>query len=173
MPSRRSLWCLIKKTPDLVKEEINKHRKSTPFLISVSFLISLVIARIWVTLLDAYDSTAGDVSYSVGKNLVMSGYHIHHIAYGIILISIAAWLSINYWSKAISRISSVLFGAGLGLIVDEVGFIIGGIEPYEADTEVFYIAVMIIAFLVSLLYFPSFYETIKEDIKKWEKEVFK
>ncbi len=172
MPLKNKILCIVKKAPQMVKGEIQKHRKTPPFLISISLLISLLSARAWVFFFEAHKPLGGEVSYTVGKNLVLSGYHIHHIAYGITLVSIAAWLSINYWSKNISRISSVLFGGGLGFIIDEVGFIIGGIEPYKADKEVFYIAVIIISLLVSVLYFPSFYKSMKRDIKRWKKLLF-
>ncbi|MFW5928651.1 MAG: hypothetical protein ACOCSL_05540, partial [Thermoplasmatota archaeon] len=79
---------------------------------------------------------------------------------------------INYWSRSIIRISSILYGLGLGLIVDELGFIIGGIEAYRADREVFYIAVLIMAILLSVVYFPSFYSSIKRDLKRWRRVFF-
>lgn len=151
------------------KKEIYKRRRSTPFLISISFLISFIGARIWVIYFKATGHVTEDVSYMVGRNLVLGGYHIHHIVYGIILLAVSSWLAINYWSKSIARISSILYGAGLGLIVDELGFIIGGIEPYRGDREVLYIAVGIIALLASIIYFPSFYRAIKKDLKRFKK----
>ncbi len=161
--------------PNLIKKEIYKNRKSTPFLISISFLVSFLFSRLWVVLLQAQESTGssvGNATYSAGKNLVLGGYHIHHITYGIILMAIAAWLAINYWSNAVARISSILYGIGLGFIVDEIGFIIGGIEPYRADVEVFYIAVLILGSFLSIVYFPSFYRAIKRDILRWKRLIF-
>lgn len=157
--------------PKRIKKEFHKNRSSTPFLISVSFLISFLTARTWVIVFEAEKTDPAPVY--LGRNLVLGGYHIHHITYGIILILIAAWLAIHYWSRTIVRISSILYGAGLGLIVDELGFIIGGIEPYQADREVFYIAVFIIGVMLSIVYFPSFYSTIKRDIKRWKRILFK
>ena len=159
--------------PNILKKEIYKNRRSTPFLISVSFLISFIASRLWVVLLEANRSSSmGNATYSAGKNLVLGGYHIHHITYGIILMAVAAWLAINYWSSTVARISSILYGIGLGFIVDEIGFIIGGIEPYNADEEVFYIAVLIVGSLLSIVYFPSFYNSIKRDILRWKRIIF-
>ncbi|MFO7792495.1 MAG: hypothetical protein R6W73_05880 [Candidatus Saliniplasma sp.] len=154
-------------TPRLFKREINKNRSSVPFLISISFLASFIGARLWVIYLGAAETTPPPTS--VGRNVVLGGYHIHHITYGIILISISAWLSINYWSRSIVRISSILYGLGLGLVIEQLGFIIGGIEAYRADIEVFFIAVLIIAILLSVVYFPSFYSSMKRDIKRWRR----
>ncbi|MFW5945594.1 MAG: hypothetical protein ACOCTN_01810 [Candidatus Natronoplasma sp.] len=153
-----------------IKREIFKRRRSTPFLISVSFLASFLTARLWVIYLGASGAVNSEVSYSVGRNLVMGGYHIHHITYGIVFLAVSAWLAINYWSKTMARISSILYGLGLGLIVDELGFIIGGMRPYQGDTEVFYVAMGVIATLASIVYFPAFYRAIKRDINKFKKK---
>lgn len=159
--------------PRVIKKEIEKNRSSTPFLMSISFLISLISARLWVILTKANEtSQTSNVTYSVGKNLIMGGYHIHHITYGVILVSISAWLSINYWSRSMARLSSILYGSGLGLIVDEIGFIVEGIDPYKADSEVFYLAVVFVGSLLSIVYFPSFYRSVKRDIKKWKRILF-
>ncbi len=158
--------------PRSLKSEVKKKRESVPFLMSISFLISFISARLWVVFLGAARRAPPEGIVYVGRNVVIGGYHVHHIAYGIILICISAWLAINYWSKTIVRISSISFGAGLGLIVDELGFIIGGIEPYRADQEVFYLAVLIVAGFLSLVYFPSFYESAKRDLKRWRRNLF-
>lgn len=156
--------------PKKVKKEIFKRRRSTPFLISMSFLASLITARLWVIYFRATESVTPEVRYTVGRNVVMGGYHIHHITYGVVLVAIAAWLAINYWSKSIARVSSIMYGLGLGLIVDELGFIIGGLKPYHGDTEVFYVAIGVIAALASIVYFPAFYRAIKRDIMRFQEK---
>ncbi|MBS3781838.1 MAG: hypothetical protein KGY66_05260 [Candidatus Thermoplasmatota archaeon] len=156
--------------PKKIKQEVFKRRRSTPFLISVSFLAAFIAARLWVIYFEAAGTVTPEVTYTVGRNLVMGGYHIHHITYGIVLVSLSAWLAINYWSKNIARISSIMYGLGLGLIVDELGFIIGGIRPYQGDTEVFYVAIGVIATLASIVYFPAFYRAIRRDLKKFQGE---
>ena len=170
MKIKKKGWKVLTLIPRKVKKEVKKNRRSTPFLVSISFLFSFLIARIWVITLGADQPSAQ--ATSVGKNLILGGYHIHHITYGIIFVSVAAWLSINYWSRSIVRISSILYGIGLGFIVDELGFIIGGIEPYQADQEVFYIAVFIFGALLRVVYFPSFYRSIKREIRRWQRIIF-
>ncbi len=166
MADRKTLKAIYSYIPQKIKKEVYKRRRSTPFLISVSFLIAFLTARIWVIYFQADTSVSPDVSYSVGKNLLLGGYHIHHITYGVVLVAISGWLSINYRGKGLARISSIMYGSGLGLIVDEIGFIIGGVEPYKADTEVFYVAVGFIALLAAIVYFPSFYRSIKRDFER-------
>lgn len=171
MVEKKKLLKAITYIPRSLRSEVKKKRESVPFLISISFLVSFIIARSWVVLLGATQRPPPEGIVYVGRNVVIGGYHIHHITYGIILICISAWLAINYWSKTIVRISSISFGAGLGLIVDELGFIIGGIEPYRADQEVFYIAVLIVAVFLSLVYFPSFYDSAKRDLIRWRRNL--
>ena len=174
MDKKKMILKVVNAIPKILKNEIYKNRSSTPFLISISFLVSFILSRLWVILLEADKSGTGvgNATFSAGKNLILGGYHIHHITYGIVLMAIAAWLAINYWSSTVARISSVLYGIGLGFIVDEIGFIIGGIEPYRADVEVFYIAVLIVGSLLSIVYFPSFYNSIKRDILRWKRIIF-
>ncbi len=171
MDTKKKIKPILSYLPVSLKKEFKKNRSSTPFLVSISFTITFVAARLWVILLGA-NFTSTDATFVVGRNLIIGGYHIHHITYGIVLISIAAWLSINYWSSSIARISSVFFGSGLGFIVDELGFIIEGIEPYQADIEVFYIAVFIMGTFLSIVYFPSFYRSVKRDIMRWKRIIF-
>ncbi|MFO8110134.1 MAG: hypothetical protein R6U17_06430 [Thermoplasmata archaeon] len=171
MVEKKDLLNAVTYIPRSMRGEVNKKRESVPFLVSISFLVSFISARLWTVLLNTVQRPPEGVVY-VGRNVVIGGYHVHHIAYGITLICISAWLAINYWSNTIVRISSITFGAGLGLIVDELGFIIGGIEPYRADQEVFYVAVLIVAGFLSLVYFPSFYDSMKRDIKRWHRTVF-
>lgn len=171
MTLRERVLPVLTHVPRAVKNEFKKNRSSTPFLVSISFTITFVAARLWVILLHA-NKPATDATFVVGRNLIVGGYHIHHIVYGIILISVAAWLSINYWSRTIARISSVCFGAGLGFIVDELGFVIDGIDPYRSDREVFFVAIFLLGIFLSIVYFPSFYKAVKKDIIRWKRIIF-
>jgi hypothetical protein len=52
------------------------------------------------------------------------GYHIHHFWFGVALLAIGGWLGISYESERTTRIAAILFGAGGGLIGDEVGLLL-------------------------------------------------
>jgi hypothetical protein len=43
---------------------------------------------------------------------------------GIALLAIGGWLGISYDDKETNRVASILYGAGGGLIVDEVGLLL-------------------------------------------------
>ncbi len=52
------------------------------------------------------------------------GFHIHHFWYGILMLAVGGWLGISYNDPRIDRISAIIFGAGGGLIGDEVGILV-------------------------------------------------
>lgn len=52
------------------------------------------------------------------------GFHIHHFWYGILMLAVGGWLGISYKDPRIDRISAIIFGAGGGLIGDEVGILV-------------------------------------------------
>jgi hypothetical protein len=56
--------------------------------------------------------------------MVVGGIHFHHFWYGIALLAIGGWLGISYNELRINRLAAVLFGAGGGLIGDEVGILL-------------------------------------------------
>jgi hypothetical protein len=56
--------------------------------------------------------------------LVGSGFHIHHFWYGLALLSLGGWLGISYQNERVNRLSAILFGAGGGLVGDEVGLLL-------------------------------------------------
>lgn len=51
------------------------------------------------------------------------GFHIHHFWYGILMLAVGGWLGISYNDPRIDRISAIIFGAGGGLIGDEIGIL--------------------------------------------------
>jgi len=53
-----------------------------------------------------------------------SGFHIHHFWYGIVMLAVGGWLGISYNEPRIGRIAAIMFGAGGGLIGDEIGILL-------------------------------------------------
>ncbi len=55
--------------------------------------------------------------------LYIKGYHIHHFYWGILLLISSSWLALIRYKRLHRRvfkgIASIMFGGGLGLIVDE------------------------------------------------------
>ncbi|HML02489.1 MAG TPA: hypothetical protein VK487_03845, partial [Candidatus Bathyarchaeia archaeon] len=55
--------------------------------------------------------------------LVRYGLHIHHFWFGLVLLVVGGWLGISYENERIDRVAAILFGAGGGLVADEVGLL--------------------------------------------------
>lgn len=91
-------------------EEV-KQKPNLSILALVSFIGSFIIARTFVILNPTVVVISGE-------------YHVHHFWYGIALLAIGGWLGINYQSEKIDRLAAILFGAGGGLIGDEVGILL-------------------------------------------------
>lgn len=83
-------------------------RPSHSILALLSFIASFGLAR-------TFTSISPDIV------LVRSGLHIHHFWYGLILLSIGGWVGISYDSERTNRWAAAMFGAGGGLVGDEIG----------------------------------------------------
>lgn len=122
-----------------MREEI-KEKPNLSVIALTSFIASFLIARTFTTL---------------NPNIVLIGgdYHIHHFWYGIALLALGGWLGINYQSERIDRLAAILFGAGGGLIGDEVGILLTlSARAYWADiTYTFIVTFLIIASIVLLI----------------------
>lgn len=86
---------------------------SLSLLALISFIASFGIARTFT-------------SIDPNAFLARGGVHIHHFWFGIILLAIGGWLGISYNQERIVRFAAVLYGAGGGLIGDEVGLLLKG-----------------------------------------------
>ncbi|HKW43042.1 MAG TPA: DUF2127 domain-containing protein [Thermoplasmata archaeon] len=148
--------------PRVIKDEVTNPRRDTPFLVLISLLVSLAIARGFVILTGAANATT-ETSY-FGRNLIINGYHIHHFFYGFGLICAAAWIAIQYPTRNLPRVAAILFGGGLGLCVDEMGYFLGGMVNYF-DRTTYFIALSIVLVLLSALTFRSFREATREDLR--------
>ncbi|MGB9676773.1 MAG: hypothetical protein ACPL0C_06275 [Candidatus Bathyarchaeales archaeon] len=120
-------------------EEI-KEKPNLSIIALTSFIVSFLIARTFTTLNPNIVLISGD-------------YHIHHFWYGIALLAIGGWLGINYQSEKIDRLAAILFGAGGGLIGDEVGILLTlSAHAYWADiTYTFVITFLIMASMTLLI----------------------
>lgn len=88
-----------------------QRRPNLSILALVSFIASFVVARTFTTL-------------NPDIVLVSGGIHIHHFWFGLVLQAIGGWLGISYNDERINRLAAILFGAGGGLIGDEVGLLL-------------------------------------------------
>ena len=124
-----------------------KNGKEIPFIILISFLGTFAASRLITYLLpDLF--------------LKVRGTHVHHFAYGIILLGILGFFSITQPRSPQTRLKlSFLYGIALGLAFDEFAMWIQLDDVYKDRTT--YDAIVTISLvLLNIVYFEDFW-------KKW------
>jgi hypothetical protein len=147
--------------------------KDIPFLITISYLASFLAIRTMVYLAGAAHTEFAQAAkmglppgakFSIGRNIILFGYHIHHFYIGIALICIAGWLSIA-GSAALSRKRlAVLYGAGLGLFMDEIGLLLTWGDYFSGLS--YLLSVFLAGVFLNIIFFPDFWRAVKENIGK-------
>jgi len=135
--SVHALETQVNATKMTAKEKIQK-KPNLSILAMVSFIASFIIARIFTTL---------------NPNIVLigGGFHIHHFWYGLAMLAIGGWLGISYQSERIDRLAAILFGAGGGLIGDEIGLLLTLEDYWSEITYTFVIIFLTFASMLILL----------------------
>ena len=119
------------------KEKIQE-KPNLSILAMISFIASFTVARTFTTI-------------NPDTVLISGNYHIHHFWFGIALLAIGGWLGISYQNERTDRLAAILFGAGGGLIGDEVGLLLT-LENYWAEiTYTFIIIVLTFASIIILV----------------------
>ncbi len=121
----------------------------------IAFVTSVLISRLVVL-----DVEKGKAIFGY---FYIKGYHIHHFYYGILLLIISNWLALIRYKRLYRRvfkgIASVMFGGGLGLVVDEFGLLLTmefGIKGnYWAPQSYYAIGVTTSLFLGSFLFLKA------------------
>lgn len=139
------------KLPD---EQKLKTKPNLSILALVSFMSSFVIARIFTSL---YPTTFWEIS----------GLHIHHFWYGLAMLAIGGWLGISVENEQVNRVAAILFGAGGGLIVDEMGILLT-FEGENYWTEIIYtIVIMFLAFASMLIVVNMYSKAIRTEFSEF------
>ena len=103
--------------------DIYSQVKDNSFLyIVIGVVLAILIARSYVYL-------GGDV------NLTVSGVSFHHFFIGIILVISVGLASFLFYEEKqtnvlVKRTLALLFGAGIGFIVDEANFFVSAVQVY-------------------------------------------
>ncbi len=126
-----------------------KHSQSLEiqFLITLSFLITFTVSRAIVVL-------SGESKPSL--ELWVGNYHIHHFFIGILLLAISGWIGLVGNQNKYKYTSAIVYGGGLGLLIDEIGLLLTWGNYWAKQSYVFGVIVIVI-FLGIILY-----EHIKE-----------
>lgn len=120
----------------------------------LSFALAFVTARTFTTF---FPSTV----------LVSGGIHIHHFWFGLVLLAAGGWLGISYNDKDADRLAAILYGAGGGLIVDEVGLLLTFGDYWTTLT--FSVLVVLLAFASILILVNTYRQVILKELREFER----
>jgi len=134
-----------------MKEKIQE-RPNVSILAMISFIVSFTIARTFTAL-------------NPDTVLISGDYHIHHFWYGIAMLAIGGWIGISYHSERIDRLAAILFGAGGGLIGDEIGLLLT-LENYWAETTYTFIIVFL-TFASMLILLNKYHKLIRTEFTQF------
>lgn len=147
-----------------------KENKKTPFLIAISYLAAFVFIRLMVILAGSANSEIAQIvkggstltHFYIGRNIILFGYHIHHFYFGILLIGIAGWLAIAGRTNLSKEKLALVYGAGLGLLMDEIGLLLTWGD--YASTLSYLLGVFLLGIILSIIYFPRFWRSFHKNI---------
>jgi len=117
----------------------------------VSFIASFIVSRIFTILNPILQLIRGD-------------FHIHHFWYGLIILAIGGWLGISYRTERIDRLAAILYGAGGGLIGDEIGLLLTFDNYWTGITYTFII--IFLTFISILFLFSRYSKIIRTEFTK-------
>jgi hypothetical protein len=118
----------------------------------LSFMVAFAGARVFTT-------------FFPSAVLIGNGIHIHHFWFGIALLAVGGWLGISYNDKDTDRLAAILYGAGGGLIVDEVGLLLTFGEYWTGLTYTFLIGFL--AFVAILMLFYNYRQIVTTELKEF------
>lgn len=152
--------------PRRVRREFQTRGGDKRFLVWVSFLAAFVWGRLFYFFNDTLPHFKIEGQIEFGRQTVIAGYHPHHIFSGIVLVALAGWLALHYGGPQVQRVSAVMYGLGLGLIVDELGYVIEGFQPADGFFPEIFVSFMVVgAVLMSAVYFPQFWATLQRPVR--------
>jgi hypothetical protein len=126
--------------------------REIPFIVFLSFLVTFIVSRayVYVTNHDILETPL------LLKNISINGVHVHHLNYGIIILSIVGFRALYNINPAVHRKLAGFFGIGLGLTFDEFALWLQLKDDYYASMT--YDAIITISvILLSCVYFPDFW----------------
>ncbi len=124
------------------KELVVGRSKDQAFWILGAFIPTFIIARVFVELFpETY--------------VPVNGFHVHHFAYGFVILAIAGFIAIVRPHRAPPWLAA-LYGVGLALSVDEAGMWLQLTSYYYNETSE-NIIIVVLALLINLVYFRHFW----------------
>ncbi|ADQ15194.1 hypothetical protein [Halanaerobium hydrogeniformans] len=146
-----------------------KSDKSIPFIITSSYLLSFLFIRLAVIIAGAAGSAAsqaakaGEIRFYIGTNIILFGYHIHHLFIGIFLIALAGWFAIvgsDYFDR---RDTALMYGIGMGLFMDEIGLLLSWGDYWSSTT--YLLSLLLGGIFLNIIFFPDFWNDVKGHLR--------
>ena len=149
----------------------NKKDKAIPFIISSSYLLTFLIIRLAVIIAGSAGSAAstaaktGDIQFYIGTNIILFGYHIHHLYIGIVLIALAGWFSITQTASSDRKDNALMYGIGLGLFMDEIGLLLSWGDYWHSTT--YLLSLLLGGLFMNIIFFPDFWKDLRPHLKEF------
>ncbi|MFN2340167.1 MAG: hypothetical protein ABR547_02725 [Halanaerobium sp.] len=146
----------------------NEKDKSIPFIISSSYLLTFLFIRLAVMIAGSAGSAAstaaktGDIQFYIGSNIILFGYHIHHLYIGIALIALAGWFSITRTDFIDRRDNALIYGIGLGLFMDEIGLLLSWGDYWHSTT--YLLSLLLGGLFLNIIFFPDFWKDLRSHL---------
>ena len=135
-------------------DEKIKIRPKLSIIALASFIVSFTAAR-------AFTALAPRII------LVHNGLHIHHFWFGLALLVVGGWLGISYENERVDRVAAILFGAGGGLVADEVGLLLT-FRNYWTDIT-YTLVITLITLAIMLILLTTYWRVIREEFAAFSK----
>lgn len=142
----------------LVHRIVVSKLEEVPFIVFLSFLLTFVLARLYV-----YLTNHDIMDFPWGQYVYIRGVHVHHLNFGIFILVIAGFAALYDLRPVAHRKLAVLYGIGLGLTFDEFALWLKLTDDYYA--RISYDAIIIIALvLLNIIYFSDFWRRMGRTI---------
>jgi hypothetical protein len=93
-------------------------------IVFCSFIVTTLVSRVFVNTSGiGTPKSTGTLGPVTVEQIWMGGFHLHHYWLGIAALAFSAYM----WREKFSQVkTAAVFGAGLALVVDEIGIILAG-----------------------------------------------
>ncbi|HEX5447951.1 MAG TPA: hypothetical protein VFW90_01995 [Candidatus Saccharimonadales bacterium] len=122
-----------------------KRYKHLDFWILSAFIPTFIAARLVVHIFP-------------GMFFQIGGHHVHHFAYGFILLAVSGYVGLSQRGQSPPWVAA-LFGVGLALALDEAGMWLNLTDRYYNEVSED-IIIVTMAVLINLVYFKDFWITL-------------
>ena len=142
--------------------------REIPFLITIAYMGAFLAIRALVLVAGSAESEFAqvaklggtpDVRFAIGRNIVLFGHHIHHFYFGIGLIALAGWIAIVGSPALGRRWQALMYGAGLGLFMDEIGLLLTWGDYYSSAT--YLLSLLVVGLFLNVVFFPDFWREFR------------